>query len=136
MFANIYTFTNILPSYVMNASIIILSTLSSSLLCRKHDDDGDGDDSNSEITLSVHLQECVFCHEKIEYLHFSLNSVCCSFSHCIIYLLKTTQSAVLHVVEPRSKESEYYGFCLMSIRIWGVYRLDLKTKYSFSQMKT
>lgn len=56
MFANIYIFTNILASYVMNESIIILSTLSSSLLCRKHDyDNGDGEsDSNSEIT-PVHL---------------------------------------------------------------------------------
>lgn len=66
MFANIYIFTSILASSRMNESIIILSTLSSSLLCRKHDDDdGDGDDSNSEITLPVHLQEYVLCHEKI-----------------------------------------------------------------------
>lgn len=47
MFPNIYVFTNILVLYIMNESIIILSTLSSLLFYRKHDDD----DSNSKITL-------------------------------------------------------------------------------------
>lgn len=67
MFANIHVFTSILAFCVMNENIIILSTLSSLLSCRKHYYYYKFYcDANSEITFAVDFWDGVCCDEKLE----------------------------------------------------------------------
>lgn len=96
IFASVHTLTSILAFYVQTESLIILSTLSSLLLCRKH------------VTKVVTVRPLLlwasgsvsFTMKRVRtyfYHTFSSKLLCCSFSHHLTCLLSIIPSAALHV---------------------------------------